>query len=123
MSRTSEEPTNDNEEHLSKIRVIYNLKFIEFIKKLRRDNDTSALYLNELETILPLQEELREYIVKNQKLFELQYGRLDFGSNSHPEFFAIMICIIIPNLEEYTCFNDILHISLKARREDNPKYK
>jgi len=119
MLCTSEEHFNDNEEHLSKIRVKYNLKFIEFIKKLRRENDTSTLYLNELDKILPLQEELREYIVKNQELFELQYGKLDFGSNSHPDFFAIMICIIVPNLEDYTCFNDILHISRKGLWELN----
>jgi hypothetical protein len=108
------EYTNDNEEHLSKIRVIYNNKFIAFINKLRRDKDLSDLYLHDLERVLPLQEELREYIVNNQKLFELQYGQLDFGSNSYPDFFAIMICIIIPNLEEYTNFNEILDISKKG---------
>lgn len=121
MLRISEESTNDNNEYLSKIRVKYNLKFIEFIKKLKRDNDSllSFLYLNELEKILPVQQELREYIVNNQNLFELEYGLLDFGSNSHPDFFAIMICIIVPNLEEYSCFNEILQISKKGLWELN----
>lgn len=110
----SEEEYYNNEEHLSKIRVIYNSNFIDFIKKLRRDNDLSWLYLQDMDKILPLQEELREYIVENQDLFEIQYGKIDFTSNSYPDFFAIMICIIIPDLENYSNFNEILHESKKG---------
>lgn len=109
-----EEESYNNEEHLSKIRVIYNSNFIDFIKKLRRDNDLSWLCLQDLEKILPVQEELREYIVENQDLFELQYGKIDLTSNSHPDFFAIMICIIVPDLENYSNFNEILHESKKG---------
>jgi len=111
---TNEEQSYDNEEHLSKIRVIYNSNFIDFIKKLRRDNDLSWLYLQDMDKILPLQEELREYIVENQELFEIQYGKIDFTSNSYPDFFAIMICVIIPDLENYSNFNEILHESKKG---------
>lgn len=109
-----EDQTYNNEDHLSKIRVIYNSNFIDFIKKLRRDHDLSWLHLQELEKILPLQEELREYIVENQHLFEIQYGKIDFTSNSHPDFFAIMICVIIPDLENYSNFNEILDESKKG---------
>ena len=49
-----EEESYNNEEHLSKIRVIYNSNFIDFIRKLRRDNDLSWLYLQDMEKILPL---------------------------------------------------------------------
>jgi hypothetical protein len=113
---TSEEQSQNNEEHLSKIRVIYNSNFINFIKKLKQDNDLSCLYLEDMEKILPLQEELREYIVENQHLFQIQYGKIDFTSNSHPDFFAIMICIIIPipDLENYSNFNEIHHESKKG---------
>ncbi len=111
---TVDEQSYNNEEHLSKIRVIYNSNFIDFIKKLRRDNDLSWLYLQDMDKILPLQEELREYIVENQDLFEIQYGKIDFTSNSHPDFFAILICVIIPDLENYSNFNEILHESKKG---------
>lgn len=110
----NEEQVYNNEEHLSKIRVIYNSNFIDFIRKLRRDNDLSWLYLQDMEKILPLQEEIREYIVKNQHLFEIEYGKIDFTSNSHPDFFAIMICIIITDLENYSNFNEILNESKKG---------
>ena len=110
-----EEQSYNNEDHLSKIRVIYNPKFINFIKKLRHEKDLTILKLNGLEQILPLQEELREYIFENQKLFDLQYGEIDLTSKSHPDFFAIMICIIFPNLEDYTSFGEILDESQKDR--------
>lgn len=110
MSTSSEERSNDGE-YSSKIRVIYNPNFIDFIKKLRQDNDLSGLRFNTLEIVLPTQQVLRDYIVKNQHLFDLQYGEMHFGSECHPDFFAIMICIIVPNLEEYSNFNEILEIS------------
>jgi hypothetical protein len=98
----------------SKIRVIYNFKFIEFIKKLKRENDLLGLSFDSIEIVLPVQEKLREYIVNNQHLFELQCGKMNYSFESHPDFFAIMICIIIPNLEEYSNFNEILHESKKG---------
>jgi hypothetical protein len=104
----------EREDYISKIRVIYDFKFIEFIKKLRRDNDLSGLSLDSIEIVLPVQEKLREYIVNNQHLFELQCGKINYGTESHPDFFAIMICVIIPNLEEYSNFNEILHESKKG---------
>jgi len=110
----SEEQSYNNKEYLSKIRVIFNPNFIDFIKKLRQDNDLSWLYLQDMDKILPLQEKLRQYIIENQHSFEIQYGKIDFTSNSHPDFFAIMICVIIPDLENYYNFNEILHESKKG---------
>jgi len=114
MDYDSDNSTHNNDDHLSKIRVIFNSKFKQFIANLRRNNDLSNLYLTNMDLILPTQLKLREYIQQNQDQFDMEHGSININKfESHPDFFAIMICVIIPNLDLYSNFQEILNESNK----------
>ena len=105
-----------NEETLSKIRVIFNKQFKLFIKNLKRNVDLSDLFLQELERVMPKQKEIREYIERHQSEFDMECGTISTNKfESHPDFFAIMICIIIPDLESYSNFQEVLDSSNKGK--------
>ncbi|NDE19537.1 MAG: hypothetical protein EB000_03730, partial [Alphaproteobacteria bacterium] len=101
---------------VSRITIIYDDKFIRFIEKLKRHIDVSALALKDTFMLMPIQKDIREYIIENQSEFDL-IDRKKITENNHPNIFAIMICIIIPNLREYSSFQGILDESQKYRWE------
>jgi len=105
-----------NDETISKIRVIFNEPFKLFIKNLKRNVDISELFLQELERVMPKQKEIREYIERHQSEFDMECGTISTNKfESHPDFFAIMICIIIPDLESYSNFQEVLDSSNKGK--------
>ena len=77
------------DETISKIRVIFNEPFKLFIKNLKRNVDLSELFLQELERVMPKQEEIREYIERHQSEFDMEYGTITKNFESQPDFFAI----------------------------------
>jgi hypothetical protein len=107
---------HESEDVLSKILIIYNEKFINFIRTLKRDLDVDILSITDLERAMPFQQKIRDYIVFNQ-------DKLDFSKkhtihlNDYPNLFAIAICIIIPNLSLYKSFQEILNESHRYRMQ------
>jgi hypothetical protein len=101
---------------VSKITVIYNDKLIRFIEGLKRNVDVGALALKDTYMLMPIQKDIREYIIENQSDFDL-VDRKKITENNHPNIFAIMICVIIHSLKEYSSFQEILDESQKVRWE------
>ena len=100
----------------SNLRIIFNENFKIFIKKLKKDIDLSSLKTGLLESAMPIQEEIRKYIEKNQNNLDILKGSLiNHSPNSYPDFFAILISIIIPDLNFYNSFQEILNESQKSR--------
>lgn len=112
-SETDSDYTNNSEEvFISKIRVIYDEKFKNFVKKLKEDlaEDISNLDRPVFEACLPVQEKIREYIIENQDSFN-KSGSKRISENAKPDLFAIAICILIENLDNYNNFNEILKVT------------
>ena len=111
---------SDNSESVlnvvSKITTEFNERFKEFIKKLKRNVDVEALALKDTYMLMPIQKDIREYIIENQSEFDL-VDRKKITENNHPNIFAIMICVIIHSLNEYSSFQEILDESQKYRWE------
>jgi hypothetical protein len=104
-----------HEDFMSKIRVIFNPKFRDFIIKLKRDltYEISRLDSNVFEVFLDVQKNIREYIIENQHLIDMSSGVI--SEKSKPDLFAIAICIILPDLFDYNSFNEVLDKSHENR--------
>ena len=105
---------HDAEDVISKISIIYNEPFINFIKTLKTDLDVQILSITDLERAMPFQQQIRDYIVFNQHKIEFN-KKHTIHNNDHPNLFAIAICIIIQDLSIYKSFQEILHESHKYR--------
>jgi hypothetical protein len=103
------------QEFISKIRIKFNEKFMIFINKLKKEIDLSMMLNSNLDYLLPTQHEIRKYIYKNSKMIELSSGKIN--SSSHPDLFAIMISILVPNIEKFNSFQEILDLSYEDRLE------
>lgn len=103
------------QEFISKIRIIFNEKFINFINKLKKEIDLSMMLNSNLSYLLPTQQEIRKYIYKNSKMIDLSSGKIN--SSSHPDLFAIMISILVPSIEKFNSFQEILDLSYEDRLE------
>ena len=103
------------QEFISKIRIKFNEKFIKFIINLKKENDISMLLNSNISYILPTQKEIRKYIYINSKMIDLSSGKIN--SKSHPDIFAIMISILVPNIEKFNSFQEILDLSYEDRLE------
>jgi hypothetical protein len=103
------------QEFISKIRIIFNEKFINFINKLKKEIDLSMLLNSNISYILPTQQEIRKYIYINSKMIDLTSGKINY--RSHPDIFAIMISILVPNIEKFNSFQKILDLSFEDRLE------
>ena len=78
-----------------------------FIKNI---NKIADLKDSELNYIMREQEMIREYIISHQDEINLCKGSLSKGSDSYPDMFAIMICLVVSNIDKYSNFNDVLHL-------------
>lgn len=103
------------QEFISKIKIKFNEKFMIFINKLKKEIDLSIMLNSNLDYLLPTQQEIRKYIYKNSKMIELSSGKIN--SSSHPDLFAIMISILVPNIEKFNSFQEILDLSYENRLE------
>jgi len=101
---------------VSKITIEFNERFILFMVKLKSQIDVNALALKDTYMLMPIQEDIRNYIIENQLEFDLVGGK-KITENNHPNIFAIMICVIIQDLREYDSFQEILDESQKYRWE------
>jgi hypothetical protein len=104
-----------HEDFMSKIRVIFNPKFRDFIINLKRDlaYEISRLDSKVFEVFLDVQKNIREYIIENQRLIDMSSGVI--SEKSKPDLFAIAICIILPDLFDYNSFNEVLDKSRENR--------
>jgi len=95
----------------SKIDIIMDDTFKQFIRQLKQEVDINALRSSVIEYILPCQEEIRQYIYKNQNKINKNISIIT--KKSHPELFAIFISIICSEeeLDTMTSFQEVLNIS------------
>jgi hypothetical protein len=103
------------QEFISKIRIIFDEKFINFVNKLKKEIDLSMMLNSNIDYLLPIQQEIRKYIYNNSKMINLSSGKIN--SSSHPDLFAIMISILVPNVEKFHNFQEILDLSFQDRIE------
>ena len=95
----------EQQDFLSKIRVIFNNRLRNFIKKLKRTVDLSDLDGAQLFSVLPVQHNIRQYIVENQQEFDMSHGKR-INENDHPNLYALALCVIIPDLAIYSSFQE-----------------
>lgn len=128
---------NIHDEFKSNIRIIFNTKFKIFIKDIKNDihlidgicNTDNSNIAHNMRLILETQQSLREYIVNNQHLIDVN-GKITLQSKSYPDIFAIMICIIVPKLDTFESFNDVfeetekdkLYISLYSEQDEGDTF-
>jgi len=103
---------------VSKITIVFNEKFIAFIKKLKRilAVDISGLTFTDTNRLMPIQDKIREYIYENQTEIDID-GRKKIHEKDHPNIFSIMTCIIIDDLNDYKSFQEVLDESQRFRWE------
>ena len=106
----------EQQDFLSKIRVIFNNRLRNFIKKLKRTVDLSDLDGAQLFRVLPVQHNIRQYIVENQQEFDMSHGKR-INENDHPNLYALALCVIIPDLAIYSSFQEVLDESQNNRWE------
>ena len=105
---------NNQPEYINKTIVIFNNKLKDFIKKIKDEIDISVLSLDYskhayCEIIFKCQEEIRNYIMKNQDYFDTIDNKklpklFNFG-----EMHSIMVLLLIDDLNnsKYDCFQSI----------------
>ena len=103
----------EGDDTVSNIRVLFNNNLKTFIKNI---NKIADLKDSELNYIMREQEMIREYIISHQDEINLCKGSLSKGSDSYPDMFAIMICLVVSNIDKYSNFNDVLN---NVRQGDN----
>jgi hypothetical protein len=103
---------------VSKITINFNQKFKDFIKKLKRilSVDISGLIFTDTNRLMPIQNKIREYIYENQGEIDIDGGK-KINEKDHPNIFAIMICVIIDELNNYKSFQEVLDESQRFRWE------
>jgi len=106
----------DDDSIVTKTNIIYNDKFKNFIKKIKRNFPEDAFKSQNLEEKMDLQDRIRKYIVKNQYENE---NEIDMKNNkkmflgchsSHEDFFCIFIALLIRDekLDDFKNLNEIL---------------
>jgi len=106
----------DDEYHddrkITKTNIIYNDKFKNFIKKMKRNFSEDALKSLDLRYKMELQDRIRKYVVNNQYDFDMNNNKKMFlGSHSsHEDFFCIFIALLIRDekLDDFKNLNEII---------------
>ena len=99
---------------VTKTNIIYNDKFKNFIKKIKRNFPEDAFKSQNLEEKMDLQDRIRKYIVKNQYQNEIDMKnnkKMFLGCHSsHEDFFCIFIALLIRDekLDDFKNLNEIL---------------
>lgn len=96
-------------DYVNKTHVVFNYKFKEFIKLLKKENETLLGQTNTFnyQVLEQIQYEIREWIIKNQHELILSWEhKIDKSAHSMPDFFVIFISLLI-DLEKCTNWYDV----------------
>jgi len=109
------EASYNDDEVITKTNVIYNDKFKNFIKKMKRYISEDALKSHELDDKMAIQDSIRKYILKNQKEIDMKNNNI-IHAKSHRDLFCIFIALLIRD-EKIDSFENLNEILQYIRKE------